>query len=63
MSHDLNASLALAKQFLEELFRIAPASDLARKQYGTGAARTRVEFLLGKLDSLTRIIERHFTVK
>ena len=58
MSQDLNASLALAKQYFEELVRLSPLDALCRHQYATDAAKARVEFLLRKLNSLIGTIER-----
>src|SRR5262245_52779279 len=61
MTLGLDASLALARQYFDELVRIAPIDALNRREYGHGPARERVEFLLGKLNGLAGAIERHLT--
>lgn len=58
---ELASDLAIAKQYYEELIRLADLDSLANGEYGTGTKRQRIEDLLGKLVGLNRGIVEAFS--
>ena len=54
----LNESLAIAKQYLEELLRLADLDDLAAGKYPPEPAKSRINYLLRRLSSIIATTEK-----
>lgn len=61
-STTLNESLAIAKQYLEELTRLADLDDLVAGKYPPEPAKSRVNYLLGRLNSIVVATEKAMDV-
>lgn len=61
MTGDLNPTLALAKQALDELQRLVPMDAIARGEFGDGGQRTRVVNLLAKLNTAISVVKRYLS--
>lgn len=58
LSSTLNESLAIAKQYFEELTRLADLDELARGKYPPEPAKTRVNYLLRRLNAIVASTEK-----